>query len=104
MFRLTCVVEGHGEVNALPNLCSRIITYLGVSGWYVDSEPIRLPRSLLVDEGTSSPKRNCNKGGICRALGLAAARSADGVLTIVLLHGGRMLQQKYYLIMWQVLL
>lgn len=82
MSRLTCVVEGHGEVNALPNLCARIITYLDVRGWHVDSAPIRLPRSILVDEGASGPTRKSNKAGICRALGLAAARGADGVLIV----------------------
>lgn len=102
MPRLTCIVEGHGEVNALPNLCSRIIKYLGVNGWYVDSDPIRQPRSRLVDEGTVSPRRQSNRDGICRALGLAAARGADGVLIVCdsdddcAAIGGLMLLQKLW--------
>lgn len=78
--RLVCVVEGKGEVLALPNLCSRVRDYLGASSWFVDPEPIRQPRGCLVDEARPSPKRPCHAERAGRAVALALARPADGVL------------------------
>lgn len=80
MQRLTCIVEGQGDVLAFPNLCARIIQYLKVNNWFVDSDPIKQPRSRLVDESTPGPGRHSNQDGIARVLRLAAARRADGVL------------------------
>jgi|JI10StandDraft_1071094.scaffolds.fasta_scaffold164967_3 hypothetical protein len=84
MRRLVCVIEGHGERESVPVLCNRVIRgLLGVSGdWFVDEEPIRQPRSKLVDESVKSPKRPCHADGIRRALAIAAARSPDGVLVL----------------------
>ena len=39
--RLVCIVEGQGEVAAIPNLCARILNHLGVSDWVVGRDPIR---------------------------------------------------------------
>jgi hypothetical protein len=78
--RLVCVVEGKGEVEALPNLCSRIRDYLKASDWFVDPEPVRQPRGSLVDERVPSPARHCRVDGAERAVRLALARPADAVL------------------------
>jgi hypothetical protein len=78
--RLVCVVEGKGEVEALPNLCSRVRDYLEAWNWYVDPDPVRQPRSWLVDEAQDSPKRSCHAERAGRAVRLALARPADGVL------------------------
>jgi hypothetical protein len=45
MKRLVCAVEGDGEVQAIPNLCARILLAVGATGWVVDKEPIRRNRS-----------------------------------------------------------
>jgi hypothetical protein len=81
MRRLVCVVEGHGDVAAMPVLCHRVLrTLLTTNDWYVDENPVRLPRSQLVDERQSSPRRLPNLPGIQRALTLAASRRPDGIL------------------------
>jgi hypothetical protein len=83
MKRLVCIVEGKGEVAAVPNLCSRIIRhYLGAEEWYVDSEPIRQPRGMLVNEKFKSPLRPCNEEGLRRAVYLAKVRPANAVLVL----------------------
>ncbi|MBI2898753.1 MAG: hypothetical protein HYY17_01065 [Planctomycetes bacterium] len=82
MKRLVCVVEGYGEVDAVPNLCARILTFLNVRDWFVDPEPIRQPRSRLVDERVRSPRRPCRAETVEKALLLARRRPADGVLLI----------------------
>ena len=78
--RLVCVVEGKGEVKALPNLCARVRDYLEAWDWIVDPEPIRQPRSMLVDERLPSPSRPCRADSAGRAVRLALARPADAVL------------------------
>ncbi|HSK04830.1 MAG TPA: DUF4276 family protein [Kofleriaceae bacterium] len=78
--RLVCVVEGDGEVQALPNLCSRIRDYLQAWDWFVDPQPVKQPRSRLVDERVPSPTRPCRADGTERAVRLALARPADAVL------------------------
>lgn len=78
--RLVCVVEGKGEVEALPNLCSRVRDYLGAWDWFVDPNPIRQPRGWLVDEAQPSPRRPCHAERAGRAVQLALARPADGIL------------------------
>lgn len=82
MKRLVCVVEGHGEVEAIPDLCARILAHLDVRGWFVDPDPVRQPRSRLVDEAAPSPLRPANQDGLRRAVALAKARPADGVLVL----------------------
>jgi hypothetical protein len=78
--RLVCVVEGKGDVEALPNLCSRVRDYLGASDWFVDPQPVRQPRGALVDEARPSPNRPCRSDGAGRAVQLALRRPADGIL------------------------
>lgn len=78
--RLVCVVEGKGEIEALPNLCVRVRDYLGAWDWIVDPQPVRQPRGALVDERRASPARPCRDEGADRAVQLALARPADGIL------------------------
>jgi hypothetical protein len=78
--RLVCVVEGKGDVEALPNLCSRVRDYLEAWDWFVDPQPVRQPRGRLVDESAPSPARPCRADGAARAIRLALARPADAVL------------------------
>ncbi len=80
MRRLVCIVEGKGEVQAIPNLCSRILLDLSAHQWFVDKEPIRRPRSQLVDERVKSPLRPCRQEGVHKALEIAAARRPDAIL------------------------
>jgi Domain of unknown function (DUF4276) len=81
--RMVCVVEGKGEVEAIPNLCTRILIALGVWDWSVDSEPIRQPRSCLVDGRVKSPMRPARDELFDRAVQLALrSRRADGVLVL----------------------
>src|SRR5207302_1317469 len=80
--RLVCVVEGQGEVKALPNLCSRIRDYLGAWSWFVDPDPVRQPRSRLVNERVPSPRRPAAPDGVERAVRLAMGRPASGILMI----------------------
>lgn len=78
--RLVCVVEGKGDVEALPNLCSRVRDYLAAWDWFVDPQPVRQPRGSLVDERAPSPDRLCRADGAARAVQLALARPADAIL------------------------
>lgn len=79
--RLVCIVEGQGEVIAVPGLCSRIRDYLRAYSWFVDSNPIRIPRGQLVrsDNETGDPVPT---EGIRRAVTLATRRPADAVLLL----------------------
>lgn len=70
--KLVCIVEGHGEVDAIPCLCSRILNQLEAWAWHVDPSPIRQPKSQLVVEA-----------GLERAVTLALkSRKADAVLVL----------------------
>ncbi len=80
--RLVCVVEGRGEVYALPNLCARIFNEIGAHGWLVDQEPVKQPRSRLVDERVRAPNRPPRTEYLIGALEIAARRPADAVLVI----------------------
>ncbi len=85
MLRLVCVVEGHGESEAAPVLCQRVLrTLLKAADWHVDEDPVRCPRGLLVDEKVASPRRppNLSPQGLPRALALAASRRPDAVLVL----------------------
>ncbi|MFP2930802.1 hypothetical protein ACLESO_37510 [Pyxidicoccus sp. 3LG] len=83
MKRLVCIVEGKGEVRAIPTLCYRIFDHLGVQGWVVDKEPIKQPRSLLVDARMPGPKRRCREEEVIRVLELARrTRKPDAVLML----------------------
>lgn len=81
--RLVCVVEGKGEVAAVPNLCARIFIELGVNDWFVDKVPIRQSRGQLVDGRVRSPMRPAKDGDFDRAVQLALrSRRADAVLVL----------------------
>jgi len=82
MKRLVCIVEGRGEVAAVPQLCVSVFQYLGVADWSVDKAPIRQPRGSLVDERIKSPRRPSRPEGIARAATLAMQRRADAALVI----------------------
>ncbi len=79
---LVCVVEGHGEVEAFPNLCTKILHFLEVFDWVVDQSPIKHSRANLVDARMPSPSRPPRKEGISRVVELASRRPADAVLVI----------------------
>ncbi len=82
MNRLVCVVEGHGEVDAIPVLCHRVLNHLGVTGWFVDNAPIRQPRSSLVDASRPGPRRPGRDEGILRAATLVRSRRAQAALLL----------------------
>jgi hypothetical protein len=80
--RLVCIVEGKGEVEAVPNLCARILKEIGAGRWFVDQQPVRQPRSRLVDERTPPPNRLPRVEYLTAAVEMAACRSADAVLVL----------------------
>jgi hypothetical protein len=82
MKHLVCIVEGRGEVQAVPKLCARLLAHLGVKGWYVDENPIRRSRAELVDERVSSPYRPCRPEQLGRALLQARSRSPNAILVL----------------------
>ncbi|WP_257458400.1 DUF4276 family protein [Archangium lipolyticum] len=84
MKKLVCIVEGKGEVGAVPNLCMRILRqHLNDFEWVVDNAPIRHPRGKLVDEKKRSPQRTCQEEGLRRAIQLAKqTRKANAVLVL----------------------
>ena len=82
MQRLVCVVEGKGDVQAIPRLCARILASIGASRWYVDESPIRRPRSQLVDERMDSPARPCRVDSLRKAYAIAEARKPNAVLFV----------------------
>lgn len=82
MKRLVCVVEGRGDVDAVPVLCTRIWEYLGVTTWIADPQSVRSPRSRLVDERQPSPRRHAARDGLEKAVLLARKRRPDAVLVL----------------------
>lgn len=80
--RLVCIVEGQGELKAVPNLCSRIKNHLEAWNWFVDDDPIRQPRGRMVDQSKPAPLRPALEDGLMRAVQLAVSRPADGVLVL----------------------
>jgi Domain of unknown function (DUF4276) len=72
--RIVCVVEGHGEVAAVPRLCTKVLHHIQAWQWIVDAQPIRHPRSLLVDTASG-----CG-AGLAKVVTLAFRRPADAVL------------------------
>lgn len=84
--RLVCVVEGRGEVRAVPGLCARVLYQLldvSPTDWVVDQDPIRQPRGRLVDEGAPARRRGPAAEGVDRAVALAAARGASACVVLV---------------------
>lgn len=84
MKRLHAVVEGHGEVEAVPALLFRVLDHLGrTSAWVVNRQVARLPRSLLVDQSVPGPERPPRPDGLEKAIGLALANKADALVVLV---------------------
>jgi len=79
--QLVCVVEGQGDVEAVPILCERIRVFLQAWGWRVAAQPVRQQRSRLVDHKVVSPLRPPNADGLTRAVLLARQRG-DAVLVV----------------------
>jgi hypothetical protein len=79
--KLVCVVEGKGDVDAVPLLCERIRVSLHAWGWRVAAHAVRQQRSRLVDHKVASPERPPNADGLTRAVVLARQR-ADAVLVL----------------------
>lgn len=85
MRQIAVVVEGHGDAEAAPVLCRRILLeVLNARDWTVQREGIRQPRSQLVDESVPSPARPAHASGLERALAIALARPVppDAVLIL----------------------
>jgi len=82
MKRLVCVVEGKGDVEAVPTLCSRILHSLQAHTWFVDDRAIRCPRGKLVDMSSKGPAKPCKLAEVTRVLDLAAARKPDAILVL----------------------
>lgn len=82
MKRLVCVVEGKGDVEAVPTLCSRILHSLQAHTWFVDDRAIRCPRGKLVDMSSKGPARPCKLAEVTRVLDLAAARKPAAILVL----------------------
>src|SRR5215208_56835 len=71
---LTCIVEGHGEIDAVPAAIRRIAQELDPGLVVRIHQPFRVPRNKLVKEGELE-----------RAVELAARRAGrDGAVFIVL--------------------
>ncbi|MFP2910469.1 hypothetical protein ACLESD_36620 [Pyxidicoccus sp. 3LFB2] len=83
MKRLVCIVEGHGELDAVPTLCVRVLAHLELYDWFVDPAPIRQKRSALVDARKPTP-RPCREEEVIKAMELARrrSRSVDAVLLL----------------------
>ena len=74
MKRIACIVEGHGEVQAVPVLLRRVAAYLGCDTHLEISQPYRGKRNLLVKEGELE-----------RIIELMANKTApDGALLVLL--------------------
>lgn len=82
--KLVCIVEGKGEVRAIPNLCTRILHHhLQAFDWFVGDPPIWQPRARLVNEALKSPSRTCHEDGLRKAVLLAQkSQRADAVLVL----------------------
>ncbi len=73
--KLGCVVEGHGEVEALPILLRRLVAEIAPHAQVEIPKPIRQPRGSLINK----------PGELERAVGLAALRARPkGAVLIVI--------------------
>ncbi len=74
MARIATIVEGHGEVEAVPILLRRIVESVSPDTALEIPRPIRIPRNKVV-----------RTGELERAIGLAAARAGpDGCILLLL--------------------
>src|SRR2546426_143707 len=76
--RLACIVEGHGEVSAVPVLIRRIAALFDAGLAVRIPQPIRTPRDKLLKEGELE-----------RAVELAARKVASSGAVLVLLDAHR---------------
>lgn len=80
MKRLHLVTEGHGDVEAAPELAMRVIVHLNRQRhWCVTKHSSRLPKGKLVDEQTGTSKVE----GIEMAIRNAMSQHADALLVLV---------------------
>jgi hypothetical protein len=78
--RLHLVTEGHGDVEAAPELAMRVLVHLHRQGrWCVTKRSSRLPKGQLVDERTGAAKVE----GIEKAIAFASSQRADALLVLV---------------------
>ncbi len=80
--RLVCIVEGDGDVEAVPQLCNQIFAWLGAKLWFADKRAIRCPRGKLVDMTVKSPARPCKPIEVARYLALASDARPDAILVL----------------------
>lgn len=83
MRTLALVGEGKGEVDALPTLAKRILHSESIHDWNVRQQIIRIQRGLLVDESVASPRRPPRTDGFKKAIALARAGGAEGLIILV---------------------
>lgn len=80
MKRLLLVTEGHGDVEAAPELAMRVLVHLGRhKRWHITKRSSRLPKGKLVDESTGTAKAE----GLQLAMEFAIRQSAAALLVLV---------------------
>ncbi|MBL8753127.1 MAG: hypothetical protein JNK15_07480 [Planctomycetes bacterium] len=82
MKRLHVVVEGHGDVEAVPALAARVLHHLEREGWIVHRVASRIPRGRIVGAGPAAQGRPL-AAGLELAVGFARAARADALLVVV---------------------
>jgi Domain of unknown function (DUF4276) len=75
---LACIVEGHGEVQAVPILLRRIVEFVNPAVHADIQHPIRIPRSHLL-----------NQGGLENALELAIRGLPESGVVLVLIDSDK---------------
>lgn len=84
--RLGCVVEGHGEVRAVPLLCHRVLReLLAVPGerWGVDRDAVRVPKGKLIDLAPGPTRGKPRRHELDRALVLLRARGVTASVVVL---------------------
>jgi Domain of unknown function (DUF4276) len=76
--RIAAIVEGHGEMRALPVLLRRIVAESADASVAVDPAPWRIPRGTLLGS---------NEQELCRALDVLASPARSGGGTLILFDG-----------------
>lgn len=80
MKRLHLVTEGHGDVEAAPELAMRVLVHLGRhTRWSITKRSSRLPKGKLVDERTGAAKAE----GLQLAMAFATSQRAAALLVLV---------------------
>lgn len=76
--QIVCIVEGHGDVSAIPLLIRRLVKRLGVATSIDIPHPIRIPKSRLLKPGELE-----------RAVELAGNKTSDEDGILILLYADR---------------